>query len=99
MKHLRTQTVEYGEADIGAVLGRIVVDPERTLAKGHVDDLDDLVSHAAGLGVVRDDRGERLQHLFAEALVGASFIFRDPRLVSRTAGSRPGVPESAVDAL
>jgi hypothetical protein len=27
----------------------------QTLAEGHVDDLDDLVSHAAGLGVVGDD--------------------------------------------
>ena len=52
MKHLRAQAVEHGEADIGAVFGRIVVDPERALAEGHVDDLDDLVGHAAGLGVV-----------------------------------------------
>jgi len=88
MKHLRAQAVEHGEADVGAVFGRIVVDPERALAEGHVDDLDDLVGHAAGLGVVGDDRGERLQHLFAEALVGAGFIFRDPRLVSRTPGMR-----------
>jgi hypothetical protein len=88
MKHLRAQAVEHGEADIGAVFGRIVVDPERALAEGHVDDLDDLVGHAAGLGVVGDDRGERLQHLFAEALVGASFIFRDPRFVCRTPGMR-----------
>lgn len=29
MKHLRAQAVEHGEADIGAVFGRIVVDPER----------------------------------------------------------------------
>src|SRR5258705_12352140 len=48
MKHLRAQAVEHGEADIGAVFGRIVVDPERALAEGHVDDLDDLVGHAAG---------------------------------------------------
>jgi Transition state regulatory protein AbrB len=88
MKHLRAQAVEHGEADIGPVFGRIVVDPERALAEGHVDDLDNLVGHAAGLGVVGDDRGERLQHLFAEALVGASFIFRDSRLVSRTPGMR-----------
>ncbi len=74
MKHLRAHAIEHGEADVGAVFGRIVVDPERTLAEGHVDDPDDLVGHAAGLGVVGDDRGERLQHLFAEALVGASFI-------------------------
>jgi hypothetical protein len=61
MKHLRTQAVEHGEADVGAVFGRIVVEPERALAEGHVDDLDDLdlVGHAAGLGVVGDDRGER----------------------------------------
>src|SRR5436309_6922070 len=88
MKHLRAQAVEHREADIVAVFGRIVVDPERALAEGHVDDLDDLVGHAAGLGVVGDDRGERLQHLFAEALVG-------PASYSATRASSAGRPECA----
>ena len=34
VKHLSAQAVEHGEADIGAVLGRIVVNPERALAEG-----------------------------------------------------------------
>ena len=68
MKHLRAQAVEHSEADIGAVFGRIVVDPEWALAEGHVDDLDDLVGRAAGLGVVGDNRGERLQHLLPKPL-------------------------------
>ena len=101
MKHLRTQAVEHGEANVGAVFGRIVVDPEWTFTEGHVHDLGDLVGHAAGLGVVRDDRGERLQHLFTEALVRASLIFGGPGGVRRDAavgkvvgplGEGPGGP-------
>ena len=34
MQHLRPETVEHREADIGAVFGRVVVDAEGTLAEG-----------------------------------------------------------------
>jgi DNA-binding transcriptional LysR family regulator len=41
MQHLAAKAIEDGEADIGAVLGRIDMHPKRPLAERRVDDRDD----------------------------------------------------------
>jgi hypothetical protein len=55
VQHLRAQAVERGEADIRAILGRIIVEAERTRAEQHVDDLDDPVGNALHIGILRHD--------------------------------------------
>jgi hypothetical protein len=52
VEHLGSQAVEHGEADIGAVLGRVIVDPERTPAEGGVHHLNDRIGDAGGIRIV-----------------------------------------------
>lgn len=42
-RHLRTETVEHGEPAIGAIPGRIIVDPEGATTEGRRDQFHDLV--------------------------------------------------------
>ena len=67
VQHFRAEPVEHGEADIGAVLARIDMDPERPHAERRVDEVDDGVGDAADVGILRNDRGEGLLNLVAEA--------------------------------
>ena len=55
MEHLGSPAVEHGEADIGAVLCQVIVDPERTSAEGGVHHLKDRIGDAGGVRTVRDD--------------------------------------------
>src|SRR5260370_529399 len=60
--------------------------PARVRGEGPADARADVGGAAAGPGVLGGDRGARPQPPFAGGLVGGSFIFRGPRLVSRTPG-------------
>jgi hypothetical protein len=52
---LSADSVQDGGGHIGSVLGGIDVDPERPLAKGHVHDFDNRISHRRHIGVGRCD--------------------------------------------
>jgi hypothetical protein len=59
--------------DLGAVLRRIDVDPERALAKGKIDDPDDLARDFRGIGVGGLEAGKTLQRLVGNAGIGTGF--------------------------
>ena len=67
MQHLRANTVEHGESDIGAVFSRVDMHPEGALAERRSHDLDDGVGDDGCIGIGWNDRGESLLRLLAEA--------------------------------
>ena len=51
-EHLPAHTVGHAVDDLGAVLRRVDVDPEGTLAEGGVDDPHDGARHLVGVSVL-----------------------------------------------
>jgi hypothetical protein len=51
MQHLSPEPVEHREADVCAVLGRVDVNPKRTLPKWDVDHVDKGVGNDGNIGV------------------------------------------------
>ena len=86
MQHLRANAVEHGEADIGAILGRVDVDAERPLTERRADDIDDRLGDEPDIGILRHDRRKRLLHLLAKALLGTGLVFRRARRIGGAAG-------------
>ena len=87
--HLAPHPIGDTVDDLGTVLRRIDMDPERALAERKVDDPDDLARDFRGVGVGGLEAGKTLQRLVGNAGIGTGFIFGDPRLVGRLAGVVP----------
>ena len=86
MQHLSPEPIENREADVGAVLGRIEVNPERALAKRGVDHADERVGNHGYIGVRRHDGVEGLLNPGSEIRIGSRFVLVEHCLVARRAG-------------
>ena len=82
MQHLGAEPVEHGEADIGAVLGRIVMDAERVLAERRVDARRSFTQAAADLALPRSTATQVIQQL--EQRLGVRLLQRTTRTVRPT---------------
>jgi hypothetical protein len=88
MQHLVADAVHDSERNVGPVLGRINMHPERTLAEWRLDNLGDRLSHGAGIGALRHDLSEGLLDLLAEIRIRTGIVFGDAGGVRRLAGMR-----------
>lgn len=70
MEHFRPHAIHHSECHFRAVLRRVDVHSERSLAEGRVHDLGDRVTHSRRVGVGRDDSSERLENLVAVPGIG-----------------------------
>ena len=81
MQHLHPEPVEHREADVGTVLGRVDVNPKRTLPEWGVDHVDDGVGNRGHVGVRRHNGIEGFLDPGSETRVGSGLILVGHRLV------------------
>ena len=85
-EHLRADAIGDTVDDFRAILRRIDMDPERPLAKRHVDHLDDRIRDRRDIRVGGLERRKPLQGLVREARVGPVVVFGGARRVGGRAG-------------
>jgi hypothetical protein len=90
MQHLSPEPVEHREADVGAVPGRVDVNPKPTLPKWGVDHVDEGVGNGGNIGVRRHNRVEGFLNAGSETRVGSGFILAGRRLVAGEPALRSG---------
>jgi hypothetical protein len=84
-RHFGADAVNDREGDVGAVLAKVNMDAEGSLAERRVDDPHDGLGDLGGIGVRRHNFGKGLLYLLAEAGVWTGLILGDPRFVGRSA--------------
>src|ERR1700730_18138416 len=77
MQHFCADTVHDSKANIGSILGRVDMDPERPFAEGRIHHLDDCFSDRRSIGVWRKNANEWFQYFLAKTLSGTRFVFSD----------------------
>ena len=65
MEHLRSETIDHGESNLGSVLRRIDMNAEGPLSKRRINDLNDGCSDRAHIGVIGYDGCEGFLNLLA----------------------------------
>ena len=86
-KKLGADTIRNGIDDLRAILRRVHVHPERSLAKGGINYLDDGIGDRRDVRIGRHDGGEAFENLVSETRVGTRFVLSGSCLV----GGRPSV--------
>ena len=90
-KKLGADTARDGIDHLRAILRRVNVHPERSLAKGGIDYLDDGVRDCRDIRIGRHDGDEPFEYLVRETRIGAGVVFSSPCLV----GGRPSAAFAA----